>query len=78
LIDYLSIKFRTGADLVTLKELATWLTPAEAGREMGMSKQAAIKRLEQKTLRGVKTHQGWLVDPEDARRVAHEQPRGWV
>jgi hypothetical protein len=55
---------------MTLKELETWLTPAEAGRIIGMSKQAAVKRLEQKTLRGVKTHQGWLVDPEDAQRVA--------
>jgi hypothetical protein len=59
--------------LVTLKDLEKWLTPAEAGRVMGMSKQAAVKRLEQKTLRGVRTHQGWLVDPEDATRVAKER-----
>jgi len=59
--------------MVTLKELEDWLAPAEAGQVMGMSKQGAIKRLEQKTLRGVKTHQGWLVDPEDAERVARER-----
>ena len=59
--------------MVRLKELENWLTPAEAGRVMGMSKQAAIGRLEQQTLRGVKTHQGWLVDPEDAARVARER-----
>lgn len=59
--------------MVTLKELEGWLTPAEAGRVIGMSKQAAVKRLEQKTLRGVRTHQGWLVDPEDAERVAKER-----
>jgi hypothetical protein len=59
--------------MVTLKDLESWLTPAEAGRVMGMSKQAAVKRLDQKTLRGVKTHQGWLVDPEDAERVARER-----
>lgn len=59
--------------MVTLKELEDWLTPAEAGRVMGMSKQAAVKRLEQKTLRGVRTHQGWLVDPVDAERVARER-----
>ena len=59
--------------MVTLKELENWLTPAGAGRVMGMSKQGTIKRLEQRTLRGVKTHQGWLVDPEDAERVAREK-----
>jgi hypothetical protein len=59
--------------LVTLKELENWLTPAEAGQIIGMSKQGTIKRLEQRTLRGVKTHQGWLVDPEDAERVAKEK-----
>ena len=59
--------------MVRLKELENWLTPAEAGRVMGMSKQGAISRLEQQTLRGVKTHQGWLVDPEDAARVARER-----
>jgi hypothetical protein len=73
LVDYLSTNFRIGALLVTLKELENWLTPAEAGRVMGMSKQAAVKRLEQKTLRGIKTHQGWLVDPEDAERVARNR-----
>ncbi len=62
--------------MVTLKELEDWLTPAEAGRVMGMSKQAAVKRLEQKTLRGVRTHQGWLIDPEDAQRVARERREG--
>jgi hypothetical protein len=59
--------------LVALKELETWVTPAEAGRVIGMSKQGTIKRLERKTLRGIKTHQGWLVDPEDAARVARER-----
>jgi hypothetical protein len=59
--------------MVSLKELENWLTPAEAGRVMGMSKQGTIKRLEQRVLRGVKTHQGWLVDPEDAARVAQER-----
>jgi hypothetical protein len=40
---------------------------------MGMSKQGTIKRLEQRSLRGAKTHQGWLVDPEDVERVARER-----
>lgn len=59
-----------------LKELENWLTPAEAGRVMGMSKQSAVYRLENGTLRGVKTHQGWLVDPKDAERVAREKQGG--
>jgi hypothetical protein len=48
-----------------LRELESWLTPSEAGRTIGITKQGAIKRLEAGKLRGVKTHQGWLVDPED-------------
>ena len=56
-----------------LKDLESWLTPAEAGRVIGISKQATIKQLEERTLRGVKTHQGWLVDPKDAERVRDER-----
>lgn len=56
-----------------LKELGNWLTPTEAGRAIGISKQATIKRLEEHTLRGVFTHQGWLVDPKDAQRVKTER-----
>ena len=48
-----------------LADLEDWLTPAESGRVIGISKQAVIKRLEERKLRGVKTHQGWLVDPAD-------------
>lgn len=48
----------------TLETVAEWPTPAEAGGEMGMSKQAVHERLVRGTLRGVKTKQGWLVDPE--------------
>ena len=31
--------------------------------------------LEDKALRGVKTHQGWLVDPKDAERVRDERAK---
>ena len=48
-----------------LRELEQWLTPAEAGRAVGISKQGMIRRLEEGRQRGVRTHQGWLVDPED-------------
>ena len=53
--------------------MENWLTPAEAGEVIGVSKQMTINYLEEKTLRGVKTHQGWLVDPADAKRVARER-----
>lgn len=56
-----------------LSDLENWLTPAEAGKVIGISKQATIKQLEERTLRGVKTHQGWLVDPDDAERVRDER-----
>ncbi len=56
-----------------LKDLESWLTPAEAGQVIGISKQAVVKRLEEAKIRGVKTHQGWLVDPEDAERVRRER-----
>ena len=59
---------------VHLKELERWLTPTEAGRVIGMSKQATIKRLEAGKLRGVKTRQGWLVDPEDAAKSPPPKP----
>lgn len=59
--------------MVSLKELKTWLTPAEAGQVIGMSKQGVLKRLENRKLRGVKTRQGWLVDPKYAERVAQER-----
>lgn len=52
-----------------LSDLEDWLTPAEAGKVIGISKQATIKQLEERTLRGIKTHQGWLVDPKDAQRI---------
>jgi hypothetical protein len=58
---------------VRLSDLESWLTPAEAGAVIGISKQATIKQLEDHKLRGVKTHQGWLVDPKDAERVARER-----
>ena len=47
-----------------LRELERWPTPAEAGRIAGISKQGVIKRLKEGRQRGVRTHQGWLVDPE--------------
>jgi hypothetical protein len=52
-----------------LRELEDWLTPAEAGHVIGITKQGMIKRLEEGRQRGVRTRQGWLVDPEDLKRT---------
>lgn len=46
-----------------LKQIEDWLTAAEAAREIGISRQAMQKRLEEGRYRAVKTHHGWLVDP---------------
>ena len=60
---------------VRLSDLEDWLTPAEAGRVIGMSKQGVINYLEDRGLRGVRTHQSWLVDPDDAERLRDERDR---
>jgi predicted DNA-binding protein (UPF0251 family) len=50
-----------------LKELENWLTAKEAGDRLGISRQAMQKRLQEGKHRAVKTHHGWLVDPEVIR-----------
>ncbi len=55
------------------KDLEKWLTTAEAGEVIGISKQAVHKRFEARTLRGVRTKLGLLIDPADADRVAGER-----
>jgi hypothetical protein len=59
--------------VVRLSDLENWFTPHEAGEVIGVSKQMKINYLEDHKLRGVKTHQGWLVDPEDAERLGRER-----
>jgi excisionase family DNA binding protein len=56
-----------------LSDIEDWLTPAEAARAIGISKQHALNLLADKKLRGVKTHQGYLVDPDDAERFRRER-----
>jgi len=48
-------------------ELEDWLTPTEAAKLAGISRQGMLKRLEEGRARGVRTHQGWLVDPKMIR-----------
>ncbi len=49
----------------SMQEFSTWLTPSEAGGELGISRQAVHKHLrrQNKTFRAVRTHFGWLIDP---------------
>lgn len=56
-----------------LEEMQGYLTPHEAGEVIGVSKKTMLTWCEDRFIRGVKTHQGWLVDPEDAERVARER-----
>ena len=57
-----------------LKELESWLTPAEAGKRLGISRQAIHKDwLPNGKLRAVRTHAGWLIDPDDVDRARRER-----
>lgn len=56
-----------------VEEIATWLSPSEAGRVLGTSGQWVKQLARRGKLRGVETSLGWLVDPEDAERLANER-----
>ena len=59
---------------VKLKELEDWLTSSEAAERIGISRQGLHKSyLDNGKLRGVKTHAGWLIDPDDVERVRRER-----
>lgn len=58
----------------SMKEIETWLTPSEAGAEIGISRQAMIKRLDNGgTFRAVRTHSGWLIAPESVEEFKRER-----
>ena len=46
-----------------LSELEHWLTPVEAARELGVTRQTVNKKLRDGRYRAVKTHLGYLIDP---------------
>ena len=57
-----------------LRELENWLTSNEAAKRIGISRPGLIKSyLDTGKLRAVKTHAGWLIDPDDAERVKRER-----
>lgn len=61
----------------SMREFETWITPTEAGRELGMSKQGVYYLMETrpKALRVVRTHQGTLIDPASVDRYAAQRRR---
>lgn len=59
-----------------LKELENWLTAKEAGERLGISRQGMQKRLLEGKHRAVRTHHGWLVDPDAIRDRERRTPQG--
>lgn len=59
----------------SMKEFSTWLTPTEAGREIGISKQALYRHLHAGRFRAVDTRAGWLIDPASAEKFKRERER---
>ena len=47
-----------------------WLTPAQAGRLLGVTPQWARRLAQDGRLEGVETPLGWLIEPESVRRMA--------
>ncbi len=57
----------------SVEDVATWLSPSEAGRVLGTSGQWVKQLARRGKLRGVETSLGWLVDPDDVERLANER-----
>ncbi len=58
-----------------LKDLESWLTPYEAGQRLGITRQGVHIRLKEGKLGAVKTHQGWLIDPESVTEAIRDSQR---
>jgi excisionase family DNA binding protein len=52
-----------------LKDLENWLTPGDVAQELGITRQAVHKWLQDGRLRAVKTRQGWLIDPAEVEKA---------
>jgi excisionase family DNA binding protein len=60
--------------VMKLRELENWLTPREAAQRVGISRQALVKSyLDNGKLRAVRTHAGWLIDPESVDQAKRER-----
>lgn len=59
----------------SIEEVESWLSPSQAGRLLGTSGQWVTHLARNRKLRGVKTALGWLVDPDDVKRMAEKRSR---
>jgi hypothetical protein len=55
-----------------IREFEKWLTTSEAASKLSKSRQGIVWLCENRSLRGARTHLGWLVDPKDVERYARE------
>lgn len=53
----------------SIRELETWLTPIEASREIGISRQSLYRYLEEGKLRAAHTRAGWIIEPTEVERM---------
>ena len=58
--------------MVTLGELESWMSTREVANILGRSRQGVIDLAEARRIRSVKTHVGWLYDPNSVADFAAE------
>jgi hypothetical protein len=58
--------------LPSIREFEQWLTTGDAASTLGKTPQGIKWLCENRRLRAARTHLGWLVDPGDVERYAHE------
>jgi hypothetical protein len=63
------------ATMEQLRELERWWSPSEAGRELETSGQWITHLARTGQVRGIKTHLGWLVHPDDITKLAKEKKK---
>jgi hypothetical protein len=58
---------------VRLKDLESWLSAGEVSTRLGRSRQGVINLAEDGRVRAVRTHIGWLYDPESVEDFASKE-----
>ena len=56
-----------------VKEIASWLSPSQAGAILGTSGQWVTQLARRGELDAVRTSLGWLLNPADVERLANER-----